>query len=76
MAKIPNEKKNIRLLCAAADVSTKCYYHSLKEKRKEAEDARLVEETGELQQRRFFRLGYRKVSAMHGLETRLSASGA
>ena len=27
-----------------------------------------LEETGELQQRRFFSLGYRKVSAMHGLE--------
>ena len=72
MAKIPNEKKNIRLLCAIADVTAKCYYHSLKEKLKEAEDARLVDEIRELQQRHFFSLGYRKVAAMlsalHGLK--------
>ena len=75
MAKIPNEKKkkkNIRLLCAIADVSAKCYYYSLKEKPKEAEDARLVEEIRELQQRHFFSLGYRKaaamLSALHGRE--------
>lgn len=55
-------RKNVRGLCGIAGVSPKCFYQSLKPKRKDVEDAVLLEEIAGMQEDHGQCLGYRKMA--------------
>ena len=59
---VESGRKNIRRLCGIAGVSPKCYYQSLKPKRKDADDALLLEEIARMQEEHGRCLGYRKMA--------------
>ena len=58
---VESGRKNIRRLCGIAGVSTKCYYQSIKPKRKEMDDAVLIEEIAQMHEEHGNCLGYRKM---------------
>ena len=62
MKALESGRKNVRRLCGIAGVSPKCYYQSLKPKRKDVEDAVLLEEIAGMQADHGQCLGYRKMA--------------
>ena len=59
---VESGKKNIRRLCGIAGVYHKCYYQSIKPKKKEADDSLLLEKIARMQGEHGRCLGYRKMA--------------
>lgn len=59
---VESGRKNTRRLCGIAGISPKCYYQSLRPKKKEADDAILLEEIARMQEEHGYCLGYRKMA--------------